>query len=102
VKTVKLADIRAYLRRTGWRVKPYPRPETLVFAGPLANDGEPILVVLPSSEQATDYPLRLLEAITTLADLEDRPAVGVLNDVLAGSPPGMPGTQGPKGNRSSD
>src|SRR4051812_46828694 len=102
MKTVKLADIRAYLARTGWRMQPYPRPETLVFAGPPANDGEPILVVLPSSDQATDYPLRLLEVVTTLADLEDRPAVEVLSDVLAGTPTGTPLTQGSKRHCSFD
>jgi hypothetical protein len=79
---VRVAGLRSYLERRGWRLQSYPGPELLVFAGPVDDDGLPITQVLPSSEQMRDYPLRVEELIGALSVLEDRPASDVLTDVL--------------------
>jgi len=82
IRSVRVADVKDYLLRHRWRLKLYPRPELLVFEGPLDDDGKPIVQVLPSSETYADYNQRLLELVTALAIIEDRHAVDVLNDIL--------------------
>jgi hypothetical protein len=72
----------AYLHAHGWRSTPYPRPELRVFEGPLTDSGEPAVQVLPASEKAIDYQQRLLELITALGVIEDRPAFEVLDAIL--------------------
>lgn len=83
MERVRVDDVRAYLEAHGWVQKPYPRPELLVFEGPLDDGGEPIVQVLPSSERLADYRLRVEELIASLSVLEDRPAVEVLGDLLS-------------------
>jgi hypothetical protein len=98
IAQVKVADVRSYLLQRGWTPQPYPRPELLVFAGPLDDDGEPMIQVLPSDEKMADYPMRLEELIGVLGELEERYAVDVLSDILqAGSsvPPSPNGAASP-------
>ena len=82
VQAVRAADAQAYLRRHGWKPKPFPRPQVLLFEGPPADDGEPIAQVVPASEGGIDYLQCIINLITNLALLEDRYAVEVLNDML--------------------
>jgi len=91
IRSVRVADVENYLLGHNWKRKPYPRPE-LVFEGPLADNGEPIIQVLPSSEDLASYQQRLLELITALAVIEDRPASAVLDDILHQSGNGADGT----------
>jgi hypothetical protein len=79
---VRLAGVRSYLLSRGWHLQPYPAPELLVFEGPADDDGQPIVQVLPSSEQMRDFPLRAEELIAAVSILEDRPARDVLSDIL--------------------
>lgn len=79
---VRVAGVRSYLLSQGWRPQPYPRPELLVFEGPADDDGQPIVQVLPSSEQMRDFPLRVEELIAALSILEDRPASDIVSDIL--------------------
>jgi hypothetical protein len=90
---VRVVGVQSYLLGRGWRPKPYPGPELLVFEGPLDDDGEPIIQVVPSSEQMLDFRLRVTELIEALSVLEDRPATEILTDILReGS--GHPGSGG--------
>jgi hypothetical protein len=82
IHQVRVAQVRAYLLGRGWQLQPYPGPELLVFGGPVDDDGQPVLQVLPSSEQMRDYPMRLEELITALSIMEDRHATEVLTDIL--------------------
>jgi hypothetical protein len=82
IEQVTVAGIRAYLLQRGWTPEPFPGPELLVFAGPLDDDGEPMIQVVPSDETYVDYRLRVEELIGALSVLEDRYAVDVLNDIL--------------------
>jgi hypothetical protein len=97
VCSVRVADVRAYLLQRGWRQKPYPRPELLVFEGPTADDGEPIVQVLPSGEELADYRQRLIELITALAVIEDRSAADVLADLLRQERQPLPNGEGQAG-----
>ncbi len=96
IRSVRVADVRSYLSRHGWKPKPYPRPELLFFEGPLADNGEPIVQVLPAEERFADYQQRLVELITALAVIEDRPAADVLSDILRQGAP-LPNGQGQAG-----
>lgn len=98
---VRVAGIRSYLLGRGWRVQPYPGTELLVFEGPADDDGQPIVQVLPSSEQMRDFPLRVEELIAALSILEDRSAHDILSDVLnEGSVDGQ-GTQEKNGSNTT-
>jgi len=96
IHQVRAEQVRAYLLARGWQLQPYPGPELLVFGGPVDDDGQPVVQVLPSSERQRDFPLRLEELIAALSVMEDRPAAEVLSDVLRVSvpPPGPPGVTG--------
>jgi hypothetical protein len=93
VASVRVAALRSYLSTRGWKAKPYPGPELLVFEGPPDDDGEPIIQVVPSSEQMLDFHLRVTELIEALSVLEGRPAADILADILREGP-GHPGPGG--------
>lgn len=80
---VRVAGVRSYLLGRGWHPQPYPRSELLVFEGPTDDDGQPIVLVLPSSEQMRDFSLRVEELIVALSILEDRPPRDILSDILS-------------------
>ena len=80
---VRVAGVRSYLLARSWRRQPYPRPELLVFEGPADDDGQSVVLVLPSSEQLRDFSLRVEELIAALSILEDRPPCDILCDILS-------------------
>jgi hypothetical protein len=82
VEQVRLADLRAYLRAHGWKQKPYPRPQVAVFEEPVEEGGEPVVQLLPVSEQARDFRRSVIEAITSLSAVENRHPVEILNEIL--------------------
>ena len=90
ISQLTVANVRDYLLRKNWRVQPYPRPELLVFEGPLADDGEPFVLVLPSSERASDYRMRCEDLVGALGIIENRWAVDILHEML-----GAPQVNGP-------
>jgi hypothetical protein len=79
---IRVADVEQDLRRRGWAQQPAPRPQRLTFAEPARTADERCVIYLPSSEQYADYPQRILEVVTQLAEVEDRYAVAVLDDIL--------------------
>jgi hypothetical protein len=90
VGLVTVDAIRSYMSKHGWTLQPFPGPELLVFGGQVDDDGEPIELVLPSSERMRDYRMRVEDLIGSLGALEDRYAGDVLNDILqagSSSPP---------------
>jgi hypothetical protein len=82
VQIVRVADVQSYLRRRGWAQRAAPRPQQLAFEEPAGSPDGQAIVYLPASEHFADYPQRILEVITELAEIEDRYAVDVLNDIL--------------------
>ncbi len=85
IDRVTVDEVRTYLQNRGWRSQPFPGPELLVFEGPRDDDGAPIIQVLPSSERLKDYRMRVENLIGALSVIEERPAVDVLTDMLAGA-----------------
>lgn len=79
-------QVRNYLLSRGWRRQEHPRPEVLVFAGPADDRSHSLTVLLPASQDADDYPLRLEEMFRGLSLAEGRPALDVFNDVKMGPP----------------
>lgn len=82
VAQVTVDAVRSYLSQHGWTLQPFPGSELLVFGGPVDEEGEPIELVLPSSERMRDYRMRVEDLIGSLGALEDRYAGDVLNDIL--------------------
>jgi hypothetical protein len=84
VRTLRAADVTAYLRQRGWRELPPDRSGLLVFqepSGELVN-GRPLCQFVPALETYDDYPLRMFELITGVAEFEDRQASEVIDDIL--------------------
>jgi hypothetical protein len=77
---------REYLIDHGWRQIPFKREGLLVFEGPMDDDGEPIVQVIPRSERSSDFGLRATQLVDALSIIEDRPAEEILRDIRARDP----------------
>jgi hypothetical protein len=86
VRLVKAANLHAYLLGRGWKLKPSPRPQVLLFEEPPGHPGKPVLQTVPANEGGSDYIDTVVRVITNLAAVEDRYAVDVLNDILQQPP----------------
>jgi hypothetical protein len=82
VEKVRASEAREYMLRNGWSLRPFPQARMLVFAGPLDDTGNAIELVAPAAENASDYVQRIIELITSLAAIENRHAVAVLDEML--------------------
>jgi hypothetical protein len=82
--SLRLADVVAYLESRNWKQLPSDRRSFLVFqepGGPVI-DGKPLCQFVPDSEGYADNPLRLFELLTGVAEVEDRQASEVIDDIL--------------------
>jgi hypothetical protein len=84
VRTLRLQDVIAYLRRRNWKELPSDRRGVFAFQEPSGEtfNGKPVCQVVPDSEEHDDYPSRMFELITILAEFEDRQASEVIDDIL--------------------
>ena len=89
IAQVRVAGAKAYLLDHGWRPKPFPRPEVLVFEKPMAHEGRLITLLLPAGEYLVDYQQAMVDLIGSLGAIENRYAVEILNEMLA-----LPATNG--------
>jgi hypothetical protein len=83
-RTLRLADVIAYLQQRGWKQLSTDREGFLVFqepGGELVN-GQPFCQFVPAKEEYDDYPLRMFELLTGIAEFEDRQASAVIDDIL--------------------
>jgi hypothetical protein len=83
-RSLRLADVKAYLQERGWRELPSDREHFLIFAEPSGEmvDGVPLCQFVPASEAYDDYPARMFELLTGVAEVEERPAAAVIDDIL--------------------
>src|ERR1035438_312627 len=81
VTRVRAAGLESYLLAHGWKRVPHPRKQLMVFEGPLDDDGEPFILVAPSSERLRDFTSGIVRVIESLYVIEDRHAVEILNDI---------------------
>src|SRR5262245_41375828 len=90
IRSVRPADAQAYLLRHGWKLQPFSQAQVQVFEGPVDDEGEPIVQVVPLAETASDYLQCVVDLLTALAAIEDRPAVDVLEEMLQQPSPEQP------------
>jgi hypothetical protein len=74
-------DVERYIISHGWKQVEHPNKKLQVFAGVVDNDGQPIRLVLPVSNDLKDTPLRIYQAVQTIADIEDRSLNAVVADI---------------------
>jgi hypothetical protein len=74
-------DVERYIISHGWKQVEHPNKKLQVFAGVVDNDGQPICLVLPVSNDLKDTPLRIYQAVQTIADIEERPIHLVVTDI---------------------
>jgi class 3 adenylate cyclase len=76
--------IRAYLNAHGWtEEKPLPPAGVMYSLTDIPGASGPVTVFVPSLEESPDYPLRVAEAVTTIAGVEDRPEGRIWADLSA-------------------
>src|SRR5262245_12972237 len=83
VRTLRLPDVVAYLRRRGWKELPPDRRGFLAFQEPTGEtvDGRPVCQFVPDSEEYDNYAQLMFELLTGLAEFEDRPAAQVIDEI---------------------
>jgi hypothetical protein len=74
-------DVESYILSHGWQQVEHPNHKLHVFAGLVDNDGREIRLVLPVSNDLKDTPLRIYQAVQTIADIEDRSLNAVVADI---------------------
>jgi hypothetical protein len=74
-------DVESYILSHGWQQVDHPNKKLQVFAGLVDNDGREIRLVLPVSNDLKDTPLRIYQAVQTIADMEDRSLNAVVVDI---------------------
>jgi hypothetical protein len=84
VRSTAAAD---YLRRHGWESVAGANANYQLFAGPVAASGQRVTQPVPLFEDTGEYVQRIIELITNVAILEDRPAVEVLEEMLGVTTP---------------
>jgi hypothetical protein len=82
VSAIQVADLRAYLLSKGWQPKAFQRPQVLYFEGPADDEGKPIVLLVPASEQLRDYPQRVEEIVNSLAVIEQRPVAEIVRNII--------------------
>lgn len=74
-------DVESYILSHGWQQVDHPNKKLQVFAGAVDNDGREIQLVLPITNELKDAPLRIYQAVQTIADIEDRSLNAVVADI---------------------
>ena len=82
VQAVRVVDLRAYLLSKRWRLAPHKDPRVLCFEGPLANDGMPLVQLMPASANYRDFTRRIEEILEVLSSVEQRPVGEILRDII--------------------
>jgi hypothetical protein len=83
IKAVRVGDLRAYLLSKGWQIKPFKRSQVVYFEGPPDDNGNPIVQLVPASEQLRDYAERVEEIVTALSVIEDRPPSEIVRNIVS-------------------
>jgi hypothetical protein len=80
--SVRVPQLRSYLRSKGWKEVSPDRPGFLVFEEPGSDGGERLYQFVPESEGWEGYPAQVYDLIAAVAEIEDRYAGDVLTDIL--------------------
>lgn len=74
-------DVESYILSHGWQQVDHPNHKLQVFAGFVDDDRRAIRLVLPITNDLKDAPLRIYQAVQTIADIEDRSLNAVVADI---------------------
>lgn len=78
---LSIQAVKNYVLIHGWQHVDHPNKNLQVFAGMADNNGQSIRLVLPISNDLKDTPLRIYQAVQTLADIEDRSLNAIVADI---------------------
>ncbi len=82
-RSLRVADVVAYLENRNWKPMPPDRPGFLIFQEPTNPAGEePLYQFVPDSEEYGDYRQRMFELLSGLAEVEDRQVSAIIDDIL--------------------
>jgi hypothetical protein len=83
LRSLRVANVVAYLEGHGWKPLPPDRPALRAFQEPTGAtvDGRPLCQFVPDSEADDNYAQLMFELITGLAEYEDRQAREVIDDI---------------------
>lgn len=76
-----LFNLRTYLQSRGWTSGDNADRKSLVFFGPRADSGRPLEIILPRSEDFTDYYARVADAVNLLAAIDDVSPAKIVFDI---------------------
>lgn len=79
--TLPISAFREYLLTHGWTLRSSDQGG-FVFNGPLDDYGHHIFMVMPSSNKAYDFPLRVADFFRRLSVLEERHPMEILQEML--------------------
>jgi len=83
VEHIALDAFIAYLEKKQWRRVAYDDPRKAVFALDADDGYAPYLVALPSSEEYSDYNVRIGEAVHRIAGVEETTICDVVRKIKA-------------------
>src|SRR6266545_7820632 len=72
LSSVRVENVQTYLLSKGWKKRPSPNPNTLIFEKLSKGGKQAFLQAMPSSEEFSDFSRHIAETITTLSEIEDR------------------------------
>jgi hypothetical protein len=83
IHNLRLGEVVAYLLHRGWKELPPDRGGFRVFQEPTGEtiNGKPFCQFVPDSE-GVDLSLRMFELLTGLAEVENRQAAEVIDDIV--------------------
>lgn len=81
LREVSSVMLRTYLESNGWMQVGDWADRATVFSRD--ENGRPPRIIVPTTEAFADYSDRVLDAVETLEDVEERPGIDVLNSITA-------------------
>ncbi len=79
--TISLIDIERYLEEQGWNKYKDLNDKIKLFRGPNNDEGKPLELMLPKSNQYEDYYYRILDVINILANVSDKKIEQVIKEI---------------------
>jgi len=85
IKTIELNQVRNYLQTHGWH-EDQPFLDNATLWHKPAREGEDFEILLPNHQNLGDYAARIREAIQILENVENRPELEILSELLTAIP----------------
>ncbi|MDD3469839.1 MAG: hypothetical protein PHE53_07655 [Thermoguttaceae bacterium] len=78
LNSVRVADLTAYLVSRKWKPAEFARKEELKYVSDIFG----MSLLIPANEQLSDYVDRVEMLINSLSELEERPFISVISDII--------------------